>query len=104
MKGRDPNDILREDGLDAVRAASDSAKRFRPDELGNTTNGKDEGKPVGVSLNDFYAYMPMHSYIYTPSREIWPGSSINARLPPVPLFDEAGKPLVSGITVPRNGL
>jgi hypothetical protein len=27
--------------------------------------------------------MPMHSYIFAPTREMWPGSSVNARLPPV---------------------
>jgi len=40
---------------------------------------------LAVTLDDFYAYMPMHSYIYTPSRELWPGASVNARIPPVPL-------------------
>jgi hypothetical protein len=38
----------------------------------------------GVSLHDFYAYLPQHTYIFTPSREIWPVASINAKLPPVP--------------------
>ena len=38
----------------------------------------------GVSLDDFYAYMPMHTYIYAPSREMWPASSVNARIPPIP--------------------
>ena len=38
----------------------------------------------GVSVDDFYAYMPMHSYIYAPSREMWPASSVNARVPPIP--------------------
>ena len=38
----------------------------------------------GVSLDDFYAYMPMHCYIYAPSREMWPASSVNARIPPIP--------------------
>jgi hypothetical protein len=37
----------------------------------------------GVSLADFRAFMPMHSYIYIPTREMWPASSINARLPKV---------------------
>ncbi|MFY9897256.1 MAG: hypothetical protein WAK67_05630 [Xanthobacteraceae bacterium] len=37
----------------------------------------------GVSLADFRAYMPQHSYIFMPSRELWPASSVNARLPPV---------------------
>jgi hypothetical protein len=36
-----------------------------------------------VSLADFYAYMPMHSYIFAPTREMWPAASFNARIPPV---------------------
>jgi hypothetical protein len=47
-----------------------------------------------ISLDDFYAYMPMHNYIYTPTRSHWPGASVNARLPRVPLFDSNGQPLV----------
>jgi hypothetical protein len=52
----------------------------------------------GVTLEDFRAYMPMHSYIFTPNGEMWPASSVNARLPPMPLskndqpvLDDAGK-------------
>jgi hypothetical protein len=37
----------------------------------------------GVSLNDFHAYMPQHSYIYVPTREHWPASSVNVRIPSV---------------------
>ena len=47
--------------------------------------------PVGVTLNDFHAYMPMHNYLYIPSREPWPATSVNARLAPVPVLDDAGK-------------
>jgi hypothetical protein len=36
----------------------------------------------GVSINDFYAVMPKHFYIYVPTREPWPASSVNARVPP----------------------
>ena len=43
-------------------------------------------KPT-VRLEDFYAYMPQHNYIFTPSCELWPASSINARIPPQPLLD-----------------
>jgi uncharacterized protein DUF5906 len=46
----------------------------------------------GVTLKDFCAYMPLHVYIFTPCREIWPGSSVNARLPRVQLLDKQGKP------------
>jgi Family of unknown function (DUF5906)/Bifunctional DNA primase/polymerase, N-terminal len=49
----------------------------------------------GISLDDFYAYMPMHSYIYTPSREMWPAPSINARIKPVALVDEGGSPVLN---------
>jgi Family of unknown function (DUF5906) len=52
-------------------------------------NGLDD---QGVSLDDFYAYMPMHSYIYVPSREMWPAGSINARIALISAgFDKDGK-------------
>jgi hypothetical protein len=44
-------------------------------------DGKRNGNG-GVCLTDFFAYMPMHSYIYWPTRELWPASSVNARVPP----------------------
>jgi hypothetical protein len=39
----------------------------------------------GVRLEDFYAYMPTHQYIFAPTREMWVGRSVNARLPRVVL-------------------
>src|ERR1035437_4362107 len=47
-----------------------------------------------VSLADFYAYMPMHNYIFTPSRDMWPASSVNARLASVPLYHSDGTPVM----------
>ena len=45
-----------------------------------------------VTTDDFYAYMPMHSYLFIPSREHWPSSSVNARIPPIECgVDEAGE-------------
>ena len=60
----------------------------------------------GVTLSDFHAYMPMGSYIYEPTREMWPARSVNARVPPVPVLDgkgeaahdEGGKPTVMTAT------
>jgi hypothetical protein len=49
-------------------------------------------REVGVSLDDLYAYMPMHQYIFSPSRELWPASSVNARLERVNVLDDAGRP------------
>ena len=36
-----------------------------------------------ISRDHFHAYMPMHNYIFTPTGEVWPASSVNSRLPPV---------------------
>ena len=48
----------------------------------------------GVSLDDFHAYMPTHSYIFAPTREMWPGSSVNSRIPAIPLVKKNGEPLI----------
>jgi hypothetical protein len=37
---------------------------------------------AGFSVDDFRAYLPGHTYIYIPTRETWPASSVNAVLPP----------------------
>jgi hypothetical protein len=47
----------------------------------------------GVSLDDFHAYMPMHNYIFGPSGETWPATSVNSRIPPVPLVRN-GEPVL----------
>jgi hypothetical protein len=36
-----------------------------------------------VTVEDFYAYMPMHQYIFVPDGQLWPASSVNGRVPPV---------------------
>jgi hypothetical protein len=44
----------------------------------------------GVTVDDFHAYMPSHLYLYEPTREQWPASSVNARIPPIPVFTKNG--------------
>src|SRR5262245_56363489 len=39
-----------------------------------------EGDPNALSVDEFVAYMPMHNYIFKPTRETWPAASVNARL------------------------
>lgn len=56
----------------------------------------------GVSLADFRAYMPQHSYIFIPAREMWPASSVNARVPPVPLTDAKGRPVLDKAGRPKS--
>jgi hypothetical protein len=55
----------------------------------------------GVTLDDFVAYMPGHSYIYKLTREMWPAASVNARIGPVPLVKD-GKPIVDDDDKPQH--
>jgi hypothetical protein len=63
---------------------------------GTTTAGAAPSRPVtsmvGVTIHDFYAYMPKHLYIFAPTGEMWPAASINARLPRIPLKKKNGAP------------
>jgi hypothetical protein len=52
-----------------------------------------EAAGTGVTIDDFVAYMPMHSYVFTPCREMWVGASVNARLPRVPVIGRDGQPM-----------
>ncbi len=57
---------------------------------------------AGVRLDDFLAYMPMHKYIFVPARELWPASSVNARIPPVRLVNGDGNPVLDENGKPRK--
>ena len=46
--------------------------------------------------------MPQHSYIYTPTGEMWPAASVSSRLPPIPLLDKEGKPQLDKKGKPRE--
>jgi hypothetical protein len=52
-------------------------------EPGANGTGAHAAGPSSVSLEDFYAYMPLHTYLFVPSRQTWPAESVNARLGPV---------------------
>jgi hypothetical protein len=60
----------------------------------------------GVSLRDFRAYMPTHSYIFAPTREMWPATSVNARIPPVIVLSSDGTPKLTKagdpVVIPPN--
>jgi hypothetical protein len=60
---------------------------------------------VGVTIDDFVAYMPTGVYIFTPCRETWIGKSVNARLPPMPVLNKQGNPKrIKGklVTIPAS--
>ena len=47
----------------------------------------------GVKLEDFYAVMPRHAYLFAPARDMWPAASVNGRLPPVAVLGTDGSML-----------
>jgi hypothetical protein len=54
----------------------------------------------GIRREDFIAYLPMHNYIYMPTREPWPGSSVNAVLPAVQISKD--KSIAASTWIDRN--
>ncbi len=96
----DINDTLRNKGEEAVRARHDRARKYQSTKK---SNGKtEEHSPAGVTINDFRAYAPTHSYIFEPSREMWPASSVNSRLDPVPICDTSSNPIVDDKGKPKT--
>ena len=80
----------------AVSSAMDQTRREQQQARGNgSTDGSVHGdasdvpddRPNGVRLEDFWAYLPMHKYIFAPVRDLWPATSVNARLPWIPVVD-----------------
>src|SRR4029450_9558755 len=45
-----------------------------------------------ISIEDFVAYLPKHLYIFTPCRELWIASGVDACLPRMQVFTKSGKP------------
>jgi len=76
----------------AKRDASLAAHRNGFDGAASIRN--DKGADEGVTLDDFYAYMPMHNYIFAPTRETWPATSVNSRIPPIPVIGEDERPVI----------
>jgi hypothetical protein len=57
----------------------------------------DSNSESRIALDDFRAYMPMHTYIFMPTGQMWPGASVNARIPSVRVgASDDGKPVMVG--------
>jgi len=62
--------------------------------VSKTTDYVPDEKENGVTLDDFCAYMRQaNAFFFVPCRELWPGSNIDKRLPPVKVLDSHGKPM-----------
>ena len=58
--------------------------------------------PGALQLDDFYAYMPKHLYIFAPTGDMWPATSVNTRLPSVPMLKKDGTPVKDAKGKPRR--
>ena len=89
---RDANDVLRERGVGGLRDAFDQAPRQKPN--------VSDTPPHGVQLQDFYAYMPEHRYIFVPTGQVWP--SLQRRCPRSPPSATSRRPPGSTATAPSS--
>jgi hypothetical protein len=60
-------------------------------------------KGTHIKLSDFQAFLPDHSYIYIPTRDLWPAVAVNSRLPSMPVLNEDGSRAVGPATKDKNG-
>src|SRR5262249_853457 len=67
---------------------------WAPEADGEWTRRHSDVKGGSITLDDFYALLPAHKYFYAPTGELWPATTINSILPPVPLTDERGNPVL----------
>jgi len=88
---------------DDIRAAFDNAPdRDAGQRVVIHALGAQQGtQRPGVTLSDFRAYMPSHQYIFMPSGELWPSSSVNSRIPPLPLLDRDGNQMTDDKNKPK---
>lgn len=74
------------DELGKAMKKDDHLKVSEPEQEGATTASDPLAKQK-ADLEDFYSYLPTHQYIYRPTGDLWPASSVNGRLPMVTTSD-----------------
>jgi hypothetical protein len=65
----------RQHGQD-LRAAQES-EQTPPADGADEWDVHHNAQATAPALGDFYAHLPSHSYLYVPTRELWPSSSVN---------------------------
>jgi Family of unknown function (DUF5906) len=78
------------DAIASLTATACHVEGLPPDEVVSAIDaalmerGVNADTPVkGVGIEDFFAHMPTAKYIFGPTGELWPKSSVNAYIPPV---------------------
>jgi hypothetical protein len=80
---------IRRETREALERARERVRSERATKSNGNGHAQPRDLPTHVSFDDFYAYMPMHLFIFVPTGELWPARSVNARVPPV--ADDAGE-------------
>lgn len=97
----DTNQAMLADAIRKVDAPAISSKTAAQPAKITTKKPPTVTTGEGVSLDDFHAYMPAHSYIYAPTGEPWPAASVNSRIAPIPVCDASGNPVIDDKEKPR---
>jgi hypothetical protein len=82
--------------LDALMARVEAAEVWRPSEAAAP-------RSRSIKISDFIAFLPMHSYIYIPTRDLWAAVAVNSQLPPMPVLNEDGSRAMGPATKDKDG-
>ncbi len=66
-----------------MRDAEHDVEAIRKVRKGRRKTNNGQSAPGNLRLDDFYAYMLEHKYIFVPSGQVWPAPSVDARLPSI---------------------
>ena len=61
----------------------------------STTSSASTTLPSTLSFDDLCSYAPSRCCIYLPCKTMWPNASVDDRLPPMPLLDANGNPVLN---------
>jgi hypothetical protein len=102
------NGLVADDGASSVRDTilsglkagiakphDDLAERPRP-----VKSVAPSDQPDDIRIGDFVAFMPTHTYFFTPTRDTWPAASVNARIKPIQ--QENGKAIAASTWLDTN--
>ena len=87
-------------GTTAARSNSCGSDRAGPtwkpsggEDADDDPGEKEAADDTLYSLGDFTAFLPTHTYLFKPTRDLWPAASVNSTLPPIRVGkDKDGKP------------
>src|SRR5262249_41471624 len=80
-----PGGLMADDPNEAIAALIENAVAGEPQLLavdGGKQTSQQETKPP-LHISDFFCHMPTGQFVFVPGRDLWPASSVNARIAPI---------------------